>query len=901
MLAVQTEHDNLYVPDLEIASLTPVHPNRTRVVLADGTVAYRPGPPPPGPWRPLGSCFVNPEHLIRDGDHWRDPADYLYPYQPLEDLEFEEEPTDLNEDLICFEMHNHKYFWRSDSGTEPCPLKPDQALQAYPQLCQIGRSHLVNMRRVRRFGPRLKGGWIELDNGERFEFGMRIYYGVAQALGSQSLAYIDREYSPQLLRLRDLPYHLTSADPDRIRQDCPTPQSFLYNVLWLSILQHHGGQANDHGRNLSDYLEHPLNSAGQRCCYQFTRKELTDAVSYLVHEKGVFQMSDLGWTESDTSRRIVGVRRPEVLLVAAHKHAKEARKTAEKSGISLLLAQPTDNRLSLEYLAARLPSPIYLIYHQVEDKLQRGVQLALEFLDHTWLGKPIQLEKLDQLPETLNKLPKPYKSEAPEAFRRIPLQARRGVVQMVEPEDIAAWSPVRFNRWRVVLKDGQVLHHPGPVPPGPGVAAGEHRVQPHLIKDGKDPAGFQIPDTPKSQRVLSPSPPADHGPALPCPPDQVLWLEAQDDQAVWHLQDGRPVTVPMSAEEASSHHPGLVRLTRGQWVHHNRIRLTKERSLELDSGQEFLVAPSRHTHRLKQVLGIPAFDTLAPDYHGLQLMGLRDYSFEIYRAPEAVLYEHFRTPNSLLFNIMYQSYVYYQESGVVPYGDTLSGYYYRPLQSTLYRGGFITEAQFLAKTVSNKDKLYQLFLRLLHAMVYHHRIFTYESFGLKDPYPQDRLIGIHRPHQILLVEKGDKIEDYGQQLQAEFGLTLHILQGMPSLMSTEFFAKELKSRGLYRVEIFFYGDFDVVAWDIGPAFIKQLRFYGIECTRLERLVLPDCFTPEELGLFSRPIDIPNSKMESRLQRWLRECGGLNGQPRGIHANHFLPYPRIQARLEQLLK
>ncbi|MFN8613117.1 MAG: hypothetical protein U0931_36605 [Vulcanimicrobiota bacterium] len=583
-LAVQTEYENLFVPDLEIATLTPVHPDRTRVVLANGTVAYRPGPPPPGPWLPLGQSFVNPQHLTREGNHWKDPAGYSYAYQPLDDLEIEEEPSDLPEDLIVFEMHNNKYFWRSDSGIEPCPLKPDQALQAYPQLCQIGKSHLVNIRRVRRFGPRLKGGWIELDNGERFEFGMRIYYGVAQALGCQSMAYIDREYSPALLRLRDLPYDLTSADPERIRRDCPTPRSFLYNLLWLSILQHQAGEANNHGRNLADYLEHPLNSAGQRCGFQFSRKELTDAISYLVHEKGIFQMSDLGWTESDTSRRVVGERRSEVLLVAAHRLAKDARAAAEKLGISLLLAQPSDNRLALEYLAARLPSPIYLIYHQVEDKLQRAIQLALEFLDHSWLGQPTQLEKLDQLSETLQKLPKPYVMEAPEPFRRIPLQARRGVVQMVEPEDIACWTPVRFNRWRVVLKNGQVLHHPGPVPAGPWIPAGDHRVQPHLIQDGHDPAGFHIPEKPKARKAPTAMPrQPDHGPALPCPPEQVLWLEAQDDKAVWHLQEGEPLTVAISAEEASSHHPGLVRLTRGQWVHHNRIRLTKERSLELDN------------------------------------------------------------------------------------------------------------------------------------------------------------------------------------------------------------------------------------------------------------------------------------------------------------------------------
>ncbi|MBS2034509.1 hypothetical protein JST97_05965 [bacterium] len=27
-----------------------------------------------------------------------------------------------------------------------------------------------------------------------------------------------------------------------------------------------------------------------------------------------------------------------------------------------------------------------------------------------------------------------------------------------------------------------------------------------------------------------------------------------------------------------------------------------------------------------------------------------------------------------------------------------------------------------------------------------------------------------------------------------------------------------------------------MAWDIGPALIKQLKFYGVECTQLERLL-----------------------------------------------------------------
>lgn len=65
---METAEENLYVPESEIASLTPVYPNRTRIVLADGTVAHRPGPPPPGPWVPLHHSWVNPQHLTQLGE-----------------------------------------------------------------------------------------------------------------------------------------------------------------------------------------------------------------------------------------------------------------------------------------------------------------------------------------------------------------------------------------------------------------------------------------------------------------------------------------------------------------------------------------------------------------------------------------------------------------------------------------------------------------------------------------------------------------------------------------------------------------------------------------------------------------------------------------------------------------
>lgn len=127
MLAVQTAEENLLVRESDIASLTPVYPNRTRVVLADGRVAHRPGPPPPGPWQKLHHAYVNPQHLQRQGDHWKDPAGYLYPYQELTQPTEEPEENDLPEGLLTLELQGKDRFWRTDSGLIPCDLDWEQA------------------------------------------------------------------------------------------------------------------------------------------------------------------------------------------------------------------------------------------------------------------------------------------------------------------------------------------------------------------------------------------------------------------------------------------------------------------------------------------------------------------------------------------------------------------------------------------------------------------------------------------------------------------------------------------------------------------------------------------------------------------------------------------------------
>ncbi|ODT59415.1 hypothetical protein ABS71_17905 [bacterium SCN 62-11] len=877
MLAVYTAEDNLYVPDLEIASLTPVHPNRTRVVLADGRVAHRAGPPPPGPWVPLHDSWVLPHHLTRRGDSWRDPAGYLYPYQPLAALELDDEEPELPEDLIAFESHQGQYHWRSDSGLEPADFKPAQVELLYPQMCKVGATRLINTRRVRRFGM-ISGngarGWFDLDNGERIEFTFACFPGAYRALGVDSLAFPDTDQPPVLRRLRDFPYDLTSADPERIRQDCPTAQDFLYNLLWQTVLQNLRGQTHDYGRDPVQFAAHPLIPAGRRCGFKLVKRDLDAALIFLVNTSGLFQLRQLGFQDDGPTRALVGSRRPELLLVTPNP---EAERLARRLGISLLLSQRTGDRLQWETLVPQLPTPLLLLFHGLTPAIQQKSLRILEQLDVEWLGQPLQLKSLAELETQLPPTPSP---PTPVPFRRIPLQAGQGQLLMATPQEIASWTPTRYARWRVVLADGQVLHHPGPIPPG------LPRVQAAHLQEGKDPAGFPQPLE------------CDALPPQPTDPELPEHLLQTSGGACWQLDDGSRHTTSLDAETAARLHPGLVRVTRKCWVHPNRIRHTSARQIVLDSGTKIQITASQHSFRLSNLLEIPAFDRLGPDLHQLLQLGIRDFPFELARASAELLRRHFANANQLIANLLYQSYDMYESSGILPYGDSFSAYFYRPLQATLYRAGFLTRSQLRApwRALSAKERLRILFHKTIFAMVYHHKLFTYRQFGFKDPAPRDRILGSPK---ILLVEKGSDVEAFARRLQQETGVTLVVLEGAPSLLATEHTAEALKQAGIREVEVHFYGDFDYAGWDIGPAYVRQLRFCGIGCTRLTRLVLPECFSPEELALFSRPLEATAPNVLSRIQRWLRESGGLHGQARGIHANWLFPYERLQARWAEL--
>ncbi len=450
MLLVQTADDLLYVPDRDIASIMPTYPDRWRIVLQDGRVGHRTGPAPQGPWVPLQNGWVRPEHLKKEDNHWVDPAGFRYPYQPLDIPEEEEPASDLPPGLLTVERRDKTWFWCTDSGELPCEGPP----QPHPDLAQLTPHQLVYLPRVRRLYTTPPGpcAALELDNGRQLKVLGGLYFRLANRLGLESFVSLDLSVPETMWKLRDFPYDLTSADPDKILKDLPTELAFLQNLLWQVATQN---RTNDYDK--AGFAQHPMLSSARRCGYHPTKGRIYMLLHQLTVEQELFTLRQLGFREISPERRLTGSRHPNVVLLAPHPELQAARKAAREHGISLLITG-NSGAITQEYLAAELSGPIQILRYNVPDNeiktlRKRFAQLGLPS------GPPILVQNLQNIPS--------HQPTAltPQPFSRIPLQDFTGLYY-ADPQEIAAWTPTRPEGYRVDLHNGRILHHPqSPVDP----------------------------------------------------------------------------------------------------------------------------------------------------------------------------------------------------------------------------------------------------------------------------------------------------------------------------------------------------------------------------------------------------------------------------------------------------
>lgn len=268
---------------------------------------------------------------------------------------------------------------------------------------------------------------------------------------------------------------------------------------------------------------------------------------------------------------------------------------------------------------------------------------------------------------------------------------------------------------------------------------------------------------------------------------------------------------------------------------------------------------------------------------------LREYPFEIAFASADTLKRHFPTVRALIANLIWQALYYHQMGVKKGYGKAHHAFWYKPLHATLERADLIDHRL-------TKEATETLFQIILARMVDEDRLFDFRQLGFSDEHVRQREIGAKYPQVILLIEK-NTVAEGGIEVARHFGISWVVSGGVSRLVAVEFFCAALRRIYQGPVIVLVLGDFDPGGWLNGRIFLEHLARYGTPLTSGPHyLVRPELYTQEELDLFSRPL----SSKDGRVEEWLAESGGINGQPRGIHADWLQPPERLHPSIEAIL-
>ena len=180
------------------------------------------------------------------------------------------------------------------------------------------------------------------------------------------------------------------------------------------------------------------------------------------------------------------------------------------------------------------------------------------------------------------------------------------------------------------------------------------------------------------------------------------------------------------------------------------------------------------------------------------------------------------------------------------------------------------------------ELVYDAFVEL----VTRHRLFHYRDLGFLDEGAQTRAVGQANGTVILFAEKDGRfalVRDIAQAYDA----TALALGGYPSSLATEYLVHALQQAGVLAerpaLQLFAVVDYDPSGYWIAREFTAQLNTFGVQEVTLHPLIRPERLTTEQvaLGRYTLPKG-------SKTTNWVRETGGIDGEPYGLEADAFAP-------------
>jgi hypothetical protein len=372
-----------FVPEHDVATLTPEWKSRWRVVTRDGTQGTIPYAPPAGPWVRLGDSWVNPAHLkATPTGEWQDPKGFVYiagelaPVpEPEPDPPIAELPCAREQVVALHSIADSRHCrWETDVGDFVWKRAAYLGARLHPDLVKVNLATYVNRKRIRRVEYTLQPDFrLTMDSGQFYRIGAKVQREVAKRLGLPQLIHLEPriEYmEPHWLQ--DYPVELATASAEKLRAWFPTVHRLIGNLLFQTVRRRQLGLPTPgYGDEYRGFWYHPvaatLGRAGFLSEEEVDRLRTRDVRTldsdkrYRLYQnillelvlRRVFTFADLGF--ADPGNGTLGTARPDVLLVIEKKSLGAAgRRLVDEFGVSMLVTGGSPNMLDTQYFAERV-------------------------------------------------------------------------------------------------------------------------------------------------------------------------------------------------------------------------------------------------------------------------------------------------------------------------------------------------------------------------------------------------------------------------------------------------------------------------------------------------------------------------------------------------------------------
>jgi hypothetical protein len=263
--------------------------------------------------------------------------------------------------------------------------------------------------------------------------------------------------------------------------------------------------------------------------------------------------------------------------------------------------------------------------------------------------------------------------------------------------------------------------------------------------------------------------------------------------------------------------------------------------------------------------------------------GIADYAQDLRQLSAAELLALFAFTSSgklnatrVIKNLIWQAYTAIRAGQRPPIAGNLRSFWYTDVKPVLSRLGVPVEGRRATELV------YDAFVE----MVTRHHLFHYRDLGFLDEGAQTRAVGQTNGTCILFAEKDGRFALVRDIVQA-YDATALALGGYPSSLATEYLVHALQHAGVLAerlaLQLFSVVDYDPSGYWIGREFAAQLHAFGVQDVTLHPLIRPERLTTAQvaLGRYTLPKG-------SKTTNWVRETGGIAGEPYGLEADAFAP-------------